>query len=133
MSLLAPVSWGELFDKITILQIKSERITDPGKLHNVRSELDLLLAVRDGQQVSFPNGFDELVASLRLVNERIWDTEDAIRFRERENDFGPDFVELARAAYQNNDRRAELKYRINVLLGSQVVEEKSYQAYESDV
>ncbi len=130
MSLLAPVSWGELLDKITILQIKNERIADREKLQNVRHELDLLLSVRDRQAV-FPEGLDALVAALRQVNERIWETEDAIRLCERKQDFGAGFVELARAAYQSNDQRSQLKHRINILLGSQVIEEKSYTAYRA--
>jgi hypothetical protein len=130
MSLLVPVSWGELLDKITILQIKSERMTDAVKLANVRHELDLLVSAADRQLVR-PAGLDELVAALRQVNERLWDIEDAIRLREREQDFGAGFVALARSVYQANDRRAALKHRINILMGSQVVEEKSYQPYEA--
>jgi hypothetical protein len=133
MSLLVPVSWGELLDKITILQIKSERMTDAAKLANVRHELDLLVSVSDRQLVR-PAGLDDLddlLAALRQVNERLWDIEDAIRLREKQQDFGAGFVTLARAVYQTNDRRAALKHRINTLLGSQVVEEKSYQPYEA--
>ena len=130
MSLLVPVSWGELLDKITILQIKSERMTDAEKLANVRHELDLLVSVSDRQLVR-PAGLDDLVAALRQVNERLWDIEDAIRLCERQQDFGAGFVALARAVYQTNDQRAALKHRINILLGSQVVEEKSYQPYEA--
>lgn len=128
MSLLVPVSWGELLDKITILQIKSERIGDAAKLQNIRHELALLLSIRD-DQTSLPQELDALVVSLRQVNERLWEIEDAIRFCEKKKDFGPGFVELARAVYHNNDRRAELKYQINALLGSSVIEEKSYQSY----
>ena len=128
MSLLIPASWGELLDKITILQIKSERMTDPAKLANVRSELELLEKVRD-LQGAVPDGLAELVADLRTVNGMLWEIEDAIRDCERERDFGERFIELARSVYFTNDRRADLKYRINLLAGSQVVEEKSYTPY----
>lgn len=130
MSLLIPVSWGELLDKIAILQIKAERMTDTDKLGNVRHELDLLLSVRD-REISMAAGLDKLVADLRLTNERLWEIEDAIRICEKERDFGSRFIELARAVYMTNDQRASLKYRINTLLGSQVVEEKSYESYET--
>ena len=128
MSLLIPVSWGELLDKIAILQIKAERMTDTDKLRNVRHELDLLVSVRD-REIGKADGFDALVADLRRVNERLWEIEDAIRICEKERDFGSRFIELARAVYMTNDQRANLKYRINTLLGSQVVEEKSYESY----
>ncbi len=128
MSLLIPVSWGELLDKITILQIKSERMTDAAKLANVRSELKLLEEVRD-RLGGDPDGLAELVADLREVNGRLWEIEDAIRDCEREQVFEERFIELARSVYFTNDRRVDLKYRINSLMGSQVVEEKSYTAY----
>jgi len=128
MSLLIPVSWGELLDKITILQIKSERMTDAAKLANVRSELELLEEVRN-RLGGDPDGLAELVADLREVNGRLWEIEDAIRDCEREQDFEERFIELARSVYFTNDRRADLKYRINSLMGSQVVEEKSYTPY----
>jgi len=128
MSLLIPVSWGELLDKMTILQIKSERMTDAAKLVNVRHELQLLAEVRDRQGFA-PDGLAGLMAELRSVNERLWEIEDAIRECERRQDFGGCFVELARSVYFSNDRRAALKYRINRLMGSPVVEEKSYAAY----
>jgi hypothetical protein len=130
MSLLVPVSWGELLDKITILQIKSERMTDAVKICNVRHELDLLIAVRDQQMVR-SDELTALVASLRRVNEQLWDIEDAIRRCEKKKDFGVGFIGLARSVYKSNDQRAGLKYRINALLGSQVIEEKSYESYEA--
>jgi hypothetical protein len=131
MSLLVPVSWGELLDKITILQIKSERMTDAVKIDNVRRELDLLVSVRDRQAVR-PDGLEELVSALRQVNEQLWDVEDAIRLCEKKQDFSARFIDLARAVYMNNDQRAGLKYRINTLLGSQVREEKSYESYSAE-
>ena len=131
MSLLVPVSWGELLDKITILQIKAERMTDAEKLKNVRHELELLVSVRD-REIGASTGLDDLatlVAALRQVNERLWEIEDAIRICEKNQAFGSRFIELARSVYITNDQRAGLKYRINTLLGSQVVEEKSYASY----
>ena len=127
-SISVAVSAGELIDKITILEIKSERIADAAKLANVRHELETLDAARRGAVTPSP-GLDELTAGLKAVNERLWQIEDDIRDCERNGDFGPRFVELARAVYVNNDERAALKRRINELLGSDIVEEKSYAAY----
>ena len=124
-SLSIEVGGGELIDKITILQIKTERIRDPGKLANVRHELALLEAARDGH---LPPS-EELAAltdALKQVNESLWDIEDDIRACEAANDFGDRFIELARSVYKTNDRRAALKKQINQLTGATVVEEKSY-------
>jgi hypothetical protein len=131
MSLFVPVSLGELLDKIAILQIKSERITDELKLENIRHELSQLISIRNKEIKSVP-GLDDLTAALRRVNERLWDIEDAIRVCEKRQDFGREFIQLARAVYQNNDERAALKYQINTLLDSSVIEEKSYQSYGMD-
>jgi hypothetical protein len=121
----APVSAGELLDKITILLIKQERIGDEAKLANVRRELELLGAVR---QKSIPESAEltKLVAELKRINEKLWDIEDDIRKCESASEFGKKFVNLARAVYRNNDERSALKRRINELLGSAIVEEKSY-------
>jgi len=132
MSLLVPVSWGELLDKICILQIKLERMNDAEKRRNVGHELGLLVSVRD-REISGSTELDDLVTGLRQVNERLWDIEDAIRLCERSQDFGSMFIELARAVYRTNDLRAGLKYQINALLGSGVIEEKSYEPYETRV
>lgn len=123
MTLLAPVSWGELIDKITILEIKAARIADPAKLANVRRELQALTAVRDTQGTA-PVG---LADELRQVNEQLWDIEDLIRECEQRSDFGAAFVELARSVYKTNDRRAALKRKINDAMGSELVEVKSYR------
>jgi len=123
MTLQAPVSWGELVDKITILEIKAARIVDPAKLANVQRELQALVAVRDAQ--GKPPAM--LAAELRQVNEALWDIEDRIRECEQRGDFGPTFIELARSVYKTNDRRAALKRRINDAMGSELVEEKSYR------
>lgn len=124
MTLLAPISWGELIDKITILEIKSARIADPAKRANVQRELQALTQVRDTQGGATPAA---LVAELRQVNEQLWEIEDLIRDCEGRGDFGPAFVDLARRVYKTNDRRAALKRRINEQLGSDLVEEKSYR------
>jgi hypothetical protein len=122
------VSPGELLDKITILEIKSRRIVDPTKLHNVAVELQTLEAARRRALLDSPE-LAALAAELRAVNEALWDIEDDIRRCERVGDFGPRFVELARSVYRTNDRRAALKRRVNELLGARVVEEKSYADY----
>lgn len=128
MELLIPVSPGELLDKLTILEIKLERIDDEAKLANVRREHELLVRVWRESGLG-----DEAVArlrdQLRAVNERLWEIEDAIREEERRKRFGDDFIDLARSVYQRNDERAALKRRINEILGSAIVEEKSYRDY----
>jgi hypothetical protein len=122
-----PISPGELFDKISILEIKSVRIADRVKHENVRRELALLSETR--QSLSHSPELAALTAELKSVNERLWDIEDAIRNCERRQEFGPAFVDLARSVYRQNDRRAELKRKINELLGSRLTEEKAYVPY----
>jgi hypothetical protein len=119
------VSAGEMIDKITILEIKAERIADAAKLANVRRELDEL---REARARSLPSSTDliALAAELKSVNERLWEIEDAVRECEAAGDFGSRFVALARSVYKTNDARSALKRRINELLGSALVEEKSY-------
>jgi len=126
--ILVEVAPGELIDKITILQIKSERIIDADKRRNVRVELEVLEAARDGAMAA-TRELGALTAQLKQVNEALWEIEDGVRDCERERDFGPKFVELARSVYHSNDRRAALKRQINELLGSKLIEEKSYAAY----
>ena len=129
MSLIqTPVSPGELIDKITILEIKSRRMTDEAKLANVRNELDLLNAIWANDAASRIDIGEER-ASLLAVNELLWDIEDKIRLKERAQEFDRDFIELARSVYFRNDERAAVKREINLKLGSQLVEEKSYQDY----
>jgi hypothetical protein len=120
-----PCSLGELIDKITILRIKAERIGEPEKLANVNRELTLLerLASEDGARGS---SLDVLTNQLAAVNARLWTIEDALRACERDGDFGPHFVALARSVYCENDTRAAIKRAINGLAGSALVEEKSY-------
>lgn len=123
-----PVSFGEVLDKITILEIKSERIADPAKLKNVRIELDELSRTWS-EAVPEQGAIAELRQQLKTVNESLWVIEDDIRDQEAAQDFGPRFIELARAVYVTNDQRAKLKKDINLALGSRFVEEKSYQDY----
>ncbi|MES2492147.1 MAG: DUF6165 family protein [Pseudomonadota bacterium] len=121
-----PVSWGELLDKITILEIKRERIAEPPARANVELELKLLRRVAG----RFAGGshVQPLVSRLKCVNAELWEIEDDIRAREAEGDFGPRFIALARSVYHRNDLRAALKRQINQSLGSLLVEEKSYTA-----
>lgn len=125
MTAIAP---GELIDKITILRIKSERIRDEAKLKNVRTELDILTATQK-EHVPASDEMVRLEAALKTVNEALWEIEDDIRDCERQGDFGEEFIRLARAVYVTNDKRAALKKEINLLLGSTIVEEKSYAEY----
>ena len=131
MSLIqTPVSYGELIDKITILEIKSRRIADAAKLVNVRNELDLLNTTWADSSASQTDISDER-ARLLAVNELLWDIEDKIRLKERAQAFDQEFIELARAVYFRNDERAAFKREINLKLGSQLVEEKSYEDYRA--
>jgi len=123
-----PVSWGELVDKITILQIKSDRMRDAQKLANVRKEL-ALLTEKLGSHSSNAEVV-RLTGELYGVNAALWDIEDDIRECENAGDFGEKFIALARSVYIRNDRRAELKRDVNTVLGSELVEEKSYQKYK---
>ena len=126
--ILIPISPGELLDKITILQIKAERISDPAKVVNVRSELDMLQKVW-GESVSEDEQISALSTELKSINERLWVIEDDIRDEERNKRFGERFIELARAVYVVNDDRANAKKKVNLHLNSSIVEEKSYQDY----
>ena len=127
--LLVPISPGELIDKITILEIKSARMTDAAKLHNVRTELALLNETWRASAYSAVDISAEW-KGLRDVNAQLWDIEDDIRDKERDGQFDAKFIELARAVYVTNDERAAIKRRINVKLGSALVEEKSYKEYK---
>jgi len=127
--ILIPISPGELLDKITILQIKSERISDATKVANVRTELGMLEqvwseTVEDDEQIRVLSG------ELKSINEALWEIEDDIRDEERNKRFGDRFIELARAVYVTNDERANAKKKVNLHLNSSIVEEKSYQDYK---
>ena len=127
-SVLVDIAPAELIDKITILTIKSERMDDEAKLANVRHELDILTANRDKVIQASPE-LDALMAKLKTVNEALWKIEDDIRECEAAKDYSQKFIDLARAVYVSNDERANLKREINLLLGSDIVEEKSYKPY----
>jgi hypothetical protein len=128
--ILIPISPGELLDKITILRIKATRITDADKRANVQLELGLLEGTwRDSGCAAANVSSDE--RALQAVNERLWDVEDRIRAKEAAQAFDQEFIELARTVYFANDERAAIKKRVNVLLGSRIVEEKSYPPYRS--
>ena len=123
-----PVSFGELLDKIAILQIKSERMNDEAKLANVRNELSAL----ESTWMAHPAAGHDIVqlrAQLKAVNERLWVIEDDIRLKEKAQEFDAEFIKLARSVYFENDVRAKIKKDINLALGSTYVEEKSYQDY----
>jgi hypothetical protein len=123
-----PISPGELLDKITILRIKSQRMTDPEKLANVRLELETLEETWMSSAYSRTDIGGDLDALL-AVNERLWTIEDDIREKERAKTFDGEFIRLARAVYIENDERAAIKRRLNLKLGSALVEEKSYREY----
>lgn len=130
MELRIPISPGELIDKLTILDIKFERISDAGKLANVEHERALLERIwrESGLETE---SIRSLRGELKSINEQLWEIEDDIRVCEKNRDFGDRFIELARAVYVTNDKRAAVKKRINTELGSAIVEEKSYQDYRS--
>ena len=129
--ILVPVSFGELLDKIAILQIKSERMTGEAKLANVRNELSALEKTWMAHPAA---GTDvaRLRVELKAVNERLWEIEDDVRLKEKAQSFDDGFVRLARSVYFQNDERARLKKEINLALGSSYVEEKSYEDYKGD-
>ena len=130
--LLVPVSYGELIDKISILEIKAQRISDAAKLANVQKELDALLATWLAHPASMAASIEDLWAGLRGVNGQLWDIEDRIRIKQGQGAFDAEFIELARAVYFINDDRARLKRELNARLGSELVEEKSYASYQRE-
>ncbi len=125
-----PISPGELIDKITILEIKSERMADPKKIANVRHELSLLRSTWQSSAYSSANIQAEW-AALKDINGKLWIIEDEIRDKERDHQFDARFIELARTVYVTNDERAAVKRKINDKLGSTIVEEKSYRDYKN--
>jgi septation ring formation regulator EzrA len=128
MTLKVEVSVGEFLDKMTILEIKTERMQDPQKLENVKRELALLHGTWAASPLS-ESDVEEEVGALKKVNESLWDIEDRIRHSEAAQTFDKDFIELARSVYRLNDERAAIKHRLNVRLKSRIVEEKSYPDY----
>jgi hypothetical protein len=127
-AVLLPTSFGDAADRMSILQIKTERISDPAKLSNVERELQVVSAAFHAA-VNRTAVLDALLSGLKAVNEKLWEIEDEIRDCERTNNFGDRFVQLARSVYVTNDERAQLKRRINEALGSSLIEEKSYKSY----
>mgnify|MGYP006082757711 CR=1 FL=1 len=123
-----PISWGELFDKITILQIKNENLTSKSALENVEREFKQLRSILIK---NFPARADaeQLETELRQINKKLWDIEDRIRDKERNTSFDDEFIQLARSVYIVNDERSRIKRRINEIFGSEFVEEKSYSDY----
>jgi len=128
VSVSVPVAPGELIDKITILEIKLERIEAETKLANIKKELDVLTQACN-EAVPKSEKLIQLTIELKKINEILWEIEDKIRGCERIKDFGDTFIKLARAVYVTNDKRMKVKRAINDLLGSQIIEEKSYTAY----
>ncbi len=125
---LVPVSWGEVVDRKTILEIKVERLQSPASVKNVSRELKALGATLDGIAPT-PEALGQLEAALREVNRRLWDIEDAIRRKEADNSFDAEFIELARSVYRMNDERYRLKREISLLLRSDLLDEKQYTSY----
>ena len=130
MSIKIELSIGELLDKISILQIKAERIDDPSKVKNINKELDVLMSLWNDSPYSDTNLLSE-INELKNINEALWDIEDKIRDKERNQVFDKDFIELARSVYFTNDKRAEIKRIINGKTGSELIEEKSYSDYST--
>lgn len=128
MTIKVELSVGEFLDKVTILEIKSERIKDPAKLENVNKELNLLKKIWGESEFAKVDISDEM-SRLKAINEKLWVIEDDIRDKERDRAFDDKFIELARAVYYSNDERAAIKKELNVKLGSDLVEEKSYTDY----
>ena len=130
MSIKIELSIGELLDKISILQIKAERIDDTSKVKNINKELDVLMSLWNDSPYSDTNLSSE-INELKNINEALWDIEDKIRDKERNQVFDKDFIELARSVYFTNDKRAEIKRIINGKTGSELIEEKSYSDYST--
>ena len=122
------VSPGELIDKITILKLKNKFIQNENQLKNVNMELDILLPILKKNNLN-TNKFEKLSDELYNINNKLWEIEDNIRDKERLSDFGEEFVKLARDVYFTNDKRSEIKKKINILAGSKIIEEKSYSDY----
>ncbi|WPU63137.1 DUF6165 family protein [Peredibacter starrii] len=127
-NIVVPISVGELMDKISILEIKQDRIAESHKLENINRELAYLLDIRE-ERVPFTVEVDELYGRLKETNENLWEIEDKIRKCERSQDFGEEFIQLARFVYHENDKRAQIKSDLNNKLGSALREEKSYSNY----
>ena len=128
MKVNVPISLGELFDKISILEIKNKKILDESKIVNIKKELNGLKKVLDELNINLSET-NNLYNKLYKINLTLWEVEDSIRVLEKNEDFGEKFIELARAVYITNDQRFEVKNDINKLFNSEYVEEKSYEDY----
>ena len=120
-----PISIGELIDKITILEIKKDKLKNL-KLKNILNELSFLRAVLEKNKILIP---DEIFLQLKSINLTLWDIEDKIRIKEKNKEFDNEFIKLARSVYLNNDRRSETKKELNIMFNSEIIEEKSYEKY----
>ena len=120
-----PISVGELIDKLTILEIKKDKLKNV-KLKNILKELSFLRAVLEKNNILIP---DEIYFQLKSINLKLWDIEDKIRIKEKNKEFDNEFIELARSVYLNNDRRSETKKELNIMFNSEIIEEKSYEKY----
>ena len=120
-----PISIGELIDKITILEIKKDKLKNL-KLKNILKELSFLRAVLEKNSIVIP---DQIFLQLKSINLTLWDIEDKIRIKEKNKEFDNEFIKLARSVYLNNDRRSETKKEINIMFNSEIIEEKSYEKY----
>ena len=129
MNIKVEISYGEFLDKLSILEIKSERIKDAAKLENINRELTLLRALWQTDPKSSID-IEAEMSEMKVINETLWQIEDDIRDKERARCFDEAFIELARAVYYRNDERSDVKRRLNKKLGSQLVEEKSYADYQ---
>ena len=125
---LIPISWGELFDKITILQIKKENLQEKNALKNIKVEHDQLNKIYNSNFLEDENA-KRFMTSLKQINKKLWDIEDKIRDKEKNKKFDREFIELARNVYFTNDERSRIKRNINQTFGSQIIEEKFYSKY----
>ena len=129
MKIKIEISVGELLDKISILSIKREKIEDPQKLLDIEKELSFLEGHTNDLESKDIKKYEEFLTKLKLINSRLWEIEDKIRILEKNQDFSEKFISLARDVYFTNDKRSEIKKKINILAGSKIIEEKSYSDY----
>ena len=129
MKILAEISVGELFDKITILNIKSKKVNDPNKLKNIKIELESLIEQSNNLKIANKESFNKFVEKLQIINEELWDIENVKRECEANKDFGEKFIKISRDVHFKNDIRASIKKEINLLSGSKIKEEKEYSKY----
>ncbi len=129
MEIKGPISLGELIDKITILEIKNEKINDKEKLKNISNELDKLFSLLNSLQLS-KKDLDKYSKQLYVVNKKLWETEDILRALENEKSFNKEFIENARNVYKLNDERFRIKNKLNTQFSSEIIEEKSYKEYK---